>query len=128
VPQTTRITKKAAATIVFGIGSFMLMADMMVVVLIEGENGGNIIEMGFPSYLGLAGLSLWVVGIVLLVLHRRQVASRRKESIRPIFLHGRKEFKCRSCGEMIDCSDVDFHERVVCKCKVPYDVFEGERT
>ena len=128
VVRTTGLTKKAAASILFGLGSFMLMADMLIAVLRNGDNGGNLFDMGFPGFVGYAGLLLWMAGIVILVLTLRDRSGKKGRGIKPVFLHGRKSFKCDSCGKRIICSTVSFHERMRCSCGKEYDVYEDERT
>ncbi len=122
------MTRKAAASLLFGIGSFILMADMLMAVLRNGEEGGTIFQMGFPGVLGYIGFILWLIAIVILIFHRREIGKRSRNSVRPIFLHGRTSFKCISCGKRINCSGVDYQDRKKCSCGKLYDVYEDERT
>lgn len=122
------MTRRAAASIVFGLGSFLLMADMVVVVLGNGDEGGSIFDMGFPGVLAYIGLLLWLVGIFLLMIHLKDRSPKKASSVKPVFLHGRRSFKCVSCGARIDCSKVSFHDRKTCRCGKLYDIYEDDRT
>lgn len=120
-----RITRGAVASIAFGLGSFTLMADITVVVVTKGDQGGNIFDMGFPSPLGIAGLVLWLVGIILLILHKvRRGPKISKSSIKPVFLRGKPAFRCPSCKKMIDVSRITFHRRYRCSCGALYDLYQ----
>jgi hypothetical protein len=128
VVQTTRITKKAAASLLFGLGTFILMADMLIAILRNGDEGGTVFEMGFPGVLGYIGFILWSIGVIILVFHKMERGKRSRNSVRPIFLHGRTSFKCVSCGKSIDCSRIDFQDRKKCSCGKLFDVYEDDRT
>jgi hypothetical protein len=120
-----RVTRKTAASISFGLGSFILMADITVVVLTRGEGGGNVFDMGFPTPLGIAGLMLWLAGAALVISHRISSRSKKqKDSIRPIFLHGRPSFRCPVCGKSTDTSRISFHRRYKCQCGSIYDLYQ----
>jgi hypothetical protein len=120
---SARITKRTAASISFGFGSFILMADALVVV-ITTEGGGNLFERGFPTILGWLGLALWILGIILLITHMSSGDKGSALSVRPVFLKGRKAFKCRNCGTRIDASGTGYHKRMRCKCGSLYDVYQ----
>jgi hypothetical protein len=121
----TRITRGTVASIAFGLGSFVLMADITVVVITRGDQGGNIFDMGFPTPLGIAGLALWFIGITLLIFHRIRRGSRvSSSSIKPVFLRGRANFRCPKCRKMIDVSGVTFHRRHRCSCGAIYDLYQ----
>jgi hypothetical protein len=123
--KTGRMTKGTAASITFGLGSFILMADITVVVLRNGDEGGNIFEMGFPTVLGVAGILLWSIGIVLLVMHKiKRKQSSGGSGIRPIFLKGKKAISCPACRRRIDTSGITFHERYTCDCGIVLDIYQ----
>ena len=96
--RASRMTARAAASISFGMGSFILMADLTASVLRHGDEGGTVFDMGFPSLLGWAGLVLWVIGILFLVLHRRRNGRSKTGGVRPVFIRDGKTFTCPSCG------------------------------
>ncbi len=119
-----RINEKTGASITFGLGSFILMSDIIVVVITKGDQRGNLFEMGFPTILGYAGILLWLIGSALLIFHWVKNGRTRKPSVKPIFLRGKQPFKCGSCGHVIDTEDVEFHKRVTCKCGTLYDLYQ----
>lgn len=121
--RPTRMTARAAASISFGLGSFILMADLTASVLRHGDEDGTVFDMGFPSILGWAGLFLWVIGILFLVLHRRRNGRRNTSGVRPVFIRDGKTFICPRCGKKHDISRVDFHERYTCGCGRVYDIY-----
>ncbi|OYT46092.1 hypothetical protein B6U90_01800 [Thermoplasmatales archaeon ex4484_6] len=128
--RASRMTARAAASISFGMGSFILMADLTASVLRHGDEGGTVFDMGFPSLLGWAGLVLWVIGILFLVLHRRRNGRSETGGVRPVFIRNGDTFTCPSCGRKHDISKVDFHERYTCGCGRVYDIYpeaEGEK-
>lgn len=117
---------RVASVLALSMGPFMLMADIMAVVIVKHE---VVIGFGtpgqvFPSALGLAGIALWLAGLVFLRWAKRSIKGSFSAKARPVFLRGRNEFICSSCGGTIDASWVDYHERVTCSCGKRYDVFQ----
>lgn len=121
---SARVTRKVAASIIFGLGSFILMADATQTVITKGDEGGNIIEMGFPSLLGYVGIILWIIGISLLVSIKIRERGSIKENVMPIFLKGSNSFRCRSCKTILKIQDIDYSDRIECECGAVYDVYK----
>jgi hypothetical protein len=116
---------KIASILAISLGPFLVMADIASVMIVQKEMVWGFGSPGqvFPSFLGLAGLLLWIVGIVFLKWSKRVKRRRISSLATPIFLKGKNGFKCRTCDEWIDASDVDYHERITCDCGRNYDIF-----
>ena len=117
---------RVASILALSLGPFIVMADIIAVVLVKNE---VVIGFGtpgqvFPSVLGLIGCILWLAGMFFLYWSKRTVKGRFSSKARPVFLKGRKEFECRGCGENLDASGVEYHDRLTCKCGKNYDVFQ----
>lgn len=115
---------RPAASISFGLGSFMLMGDMALAVLRNGDEGGTVFDMGFPSPLGVLGLFLWAVGVVLLVVLRTRKVEERSTSAHAVFLRGRDGFTCRSCKRYNTVVTGEYLKRFRCGCGAQYDLFQ----
>ena len=117
---------KVASILALSLGPFLVMADIIAVVIVEHE---VVIGFGapgrvFPSVLGLIGIVLWFAGMFFLFWAKRIRSGRFSSKAKPVFLKGKDGFECRSCGEMIDASGVEYHERITCGCGKIYDVFQ----
>jgi len=115
---------KVLATLAFGLGSFLILAELLVGVMIGEE--GIIEHITHPvdwTLLGYIGLLLWVGATAFAIVKRAKKGSgaRYRESV---FLRGDTVFKCRSCGMRVDASSVGYHERIRCGCGEEYDVFQ----
>jgi hypothetical protein len=107
-------------------GPFLVMVDLMITVIVSGEVivGLGPPGKGFPSILGIGGTLLWLLGISLILYLKKRRREKRSSRARPVFLKGRKGFKCFSCHEFLSSRDVEYHERMQCKCGALYDVFQ----
>lgn len=115
---------KYAASLAFGLGSFILMADMALAVLRNGDKGGTVFDMGFPSIIGLIGLLLWVVAVVLLIVLRLGGGERRSVRSRSVFLRGKDGFMCRSCKRYNRVVTGEYLKHHRCRCGAEYDLFQ----
>ncbi|MCU0799829.1 MAG: hypothetical protein MUC62_09200 [Candidatus Thermoplasmatota archaeon] len=115
---------KPAVSLAFGLGSFMLMGDMALAVLRNGEDGGTIFDMGFPSIIGLIGFSLWVVAVILMVAMRIGRDEPRSARSRSVFLRGKDGFTCRSCKRYNKVVTGEYMKHHRCSCGAEYDLFQ----
>jgi len=115
---------KLAASMAFGLGSFMLMGDMALAVLRNGDKGGTIFNMGFPSIIGLLGFCLWGVAVVMLVAQRIGRGETRSARSRSVFLRGKDGFTCRSCKRYNNVVTGEYMKHHRCACGAEYDLFQ----
>ncbi|MBN1540338.1 MAG: hypothetical protein JW939_09360 [Candidatus Thermoplasmatota archaeon] len=117
---------RVASVLALSMGPFLVMADIIAVVIVKHEVvlGFGTPGQVFPSALGLIGVALWVAGLVFLGWAKRSVKGNFSSRARPVFLKGKSGFTCSNCGEPIDASMVDYHERIRCGCGRNYDVFQ----
>lgn len=115
---------KPAASIAFGLGSFMLMGDMALAVLRNGETGGSVLEMGFPSLIGVLGLCLWGAAVVLLVVLRVKRVEAPSAISHAIFLRGKDGFTCRRCRRYNKVVTGEYLKHHRCACGANYDLFQ----
>jgi len=108
------------------LGPFLVMVDLMINVIVSGDVmvGFGAPGKGFPSVLGVGGTLLWLLGMGLVLYLKKRRKERASSRTRPVFLRGRNGFKCASCGNYIDCGDIDYHERKQCGCGALHDVFQ----
>ncbi|MGA1848287.1 MAG: hypothetical protein ACMUHB_03005 [Thermoplasmatota archaeon] len=108
------------------LGPFLVMVDLMITVIVSGgvKIGFGAPGKGFPSILGIGGTLLWLLGIGLVLYLKKRRKEKASSRSTPVFLKGRKGFRCTSCGIFLDCKGVDYHERKRCDCGALYEVFQ----
>ncbi|MBN1391109.1 MAG: hypothetical protein JXA22_10760 [Candidatus Thermoplasmatota archaeon] len=117
---------RVTSVLALSMGPFMVMADIVAVVIVKHKVvlGFGAPGQVFPSTLGLIGAALWLAGLVFLKWAKRSERGNFSSKARSVFLKGKDEFKCPSCGKIIDASRVEYHERITCPCGKMYDMFQ----
>lgn len=116
---------RISSILAMSLGPFLVMADIASVMIVQKEVVLGIGAPGkvFPSFLGIAGFLLWFGGLIFLKWSKKAKKRKISSIATSVFLKGKKGFKCWTCGEWIDASDIDYHDRVTCKCGRNYDIF-----
>ncbi|MGA1793623.1 MAG: hypothetical protein ACMUHM_06710 [Thermoplasmatota archaeon] len=117
---------RIASILALSLGPFLVMADIAAVVIVKHRImlGFGTPGQVFPSVLGITGTVLWLGGLFFLYWAKRTRKGAFSSKARPVFLKGRNGFECRNCGDHIDASSVEYHERITCSCGKNYDVFQ----